>query len=58
MALLELECLTDFFRCQVVRDQPGVVECPLLAIGQIEHFGCTHGQRDNNSIGQIAKRGK
>ena len=54
MATLHRERLTDLLRRQVVRDHAGLVERMPFGLGKIEHFEGPHGQRDHESIGQIA----
>ncbi len=58
MATLEPEGLTDILRCEIVRDHPCVIERSPLVLGQIEHFGCAHRQRNHDSIREITKGGR
>ena len=54
MTLLHHERLTDLLRRQVVRNHAGLVERLQLGLRKVKHFGGPHGQRDDESIGQIA----
>ena len=54
MTPLHHERLTDLLWCQVVRDHAGLVERLPFGLRKVEHFGGPHGERDHESIVQIA----
>ena len=58
MALLERKGLSDFVWRQVIGNHPGVVELLPLLIGEVENFGLTHGEWDDQSVRQLAEFGQ
>ena len=54
MAPLECEGLGNFRRRQVVRDHSAIIEMALLLLGEIEDLGLAYGQRNHESVRQIA----